>query len=163
MIVRPLLQGDARAALEARRAAVRHSAARDYYSADILEQWAPPPITDEAITKFLENPDGEVRFVAELDGKIVGLAAIAPLNCELQACYVAPEAGGKGVGTALLLALETEARKRGLPFLKMDASLNAESFYKARGYEVRSRGEHLLRSGQRMACVHMQKNLPSNT
>ncbi len=50
-----------------------------------------------------------------------------------------------------------EADRRGLPFLQLDSSLTAEAFYKARGYEVQGRSEHVLRSGQRMTCVQMRK------
>jgi hypothetical protein len=45
--------------------------------------------------------------------------------------------------------------------LHLDASLNAELFYLAMGYEVVERGEHVLNSGQAMACVRMAKDLTS--
>ena len=45
--------------------------------------------------------------------------------------------------------------------LELDASLNAEPFYAALGYEAVERGEHVLRSGLRMAAVKMRKNLKS--
>lgn len=156
MFVRLICPEDAKAVIEVHHAAVRCTAAKDY-SVDILEQWAPLPITDGAIRKFIENPDNEVRFLAEIEGEVVGMAAIVPSSCELRACYVAPQAGGQGVGTALLHELEHAAQERGLPFLQMDSSLTAEAFYKARGYEVQGKGEHILRAGQRMACVHMRK------
>ena len=158
MLIRPIYPPDAKTVIEVHHAAVRKTASKNYPT-DILEQWAPLPVTDETVTKFIENADGEVRFLAEQDGKIVGMAAIVPSKCELRACYVAPEAGGRGIGTALLHELEKEADRRGLPFLQMDSSLTAEAFYKARGYEVQGRGEHELRSGKRMACVQMRKQL----
>jgi hypothetical protein len=37
--------------------------------------------------------------------------------------------------------------------------VTAESFYRREGYEVIERGEHVLRNGQRMACVKMRKDL----
>ena len=43
--------------------------------------------------------------------------------------------------------------------LNGDSSVTAEPFYLAHGYNVRGRGEHMLRSGQRMACVKMEKAL----
>lgn len=156
LIIRPLRIEDAETALEVHRAAVRVTAAKDYPS-EILEQWARLPIADKDIKSFLENPDGETRFVAELNGGIVGMAAIVPANHEVRACYVAPHAGGCGIGAALLRELEQEACRHGLTFLRLDSSLTAEAFYRVHGYEVRSRGEHILRTGQRMACVHMEK------
>ena len=90
---------------------------------------------------------------------MVGIAALVFENSELRACYVAPEAGRKGVGAALVRALEHAARKQGLPFLELASSVTAEPFYRKEGYEVRERGEHVLRNGQRMACVKMRKAL----
>jgi len=105
MLIRPVNPTDAKAVIKVHHAAVRDTASKDY-SADILEQWAPLPINDEAVTKFIENADGEVRFLVEQAGKIVGMAAMVPSNSELRVCYVAPEAGGQAVGTALLRELE---------------------------------------------------------
>jgi putative acetyltransferase len=83
-------------------------------------------------------------------------------NHEVRACYVEPEAGRRGVGSALLQEIEREAHQRGLKFLEADSSLTAEPFYAAQGYLVLGRGEHVLHSGQRMACVKMRKYLVSH-
>ena len=84
---------------------------------------------------------------------------ISTEKCELRACYVAPEAGRKGVGTALVIGIEQAAREHGLRFLERDSSLTAELFYRRNGYEVTGRGEHVLPNGQRMACVKMRKDI----
>jgi putative acetyltransferase len=152
---------DARASLEVHHAAVRGIAATDYPPA-VIEGWAPLPIVDEAVEQFLRNPDGEVRLVAETDGEIVGMGAIVPARGELRACYVAPAAAREGVGSALVRELERIAREHGLRRLKLDASVTAEPFYKALGYKARRRGEHILRSGRRMACVRMRKHLDAH-
>ena len=55
--------------------------------------------------------------------------------------------------------IEEIARNHGLAFLQLDSSVTAEPFYRALGYEVRERGEHVLSSEQRMACVRMEKRL----
>jgi ribosomal protein S18 acetylase RimI-like enzyme len=41
----------------------------------------------------------------------------------------------------------------------MDASINAEAFYRRAGYEILERGVHRLRSGREMACLKMKKTL----
>jgi ribosomal protein S18 acetylase RimI-like enzyme len=41
----------------------------------------------------------------------------------------------------------------------MDASLNAESFYRKHGFEIIEYATHQLTSGQEMACVKMWKIL----
>lgn len=156
--IRRMRDKDARAYLEVQRAAVREIAAKDYPPA-VIEQWAPLPITDEAIAEVRANRENEIRLLAEIGDEIVGMGAIILARNELRACYVAPDAVRKGVGSAVVKEIERIARKHGLTRLELDASVTSERFYAALGYEVRGRGEHMLSSSQRMACVKMRKNL----
>ena len=156
--VREMLNDDALAFLQVHHAAVRGIAAKDYPK-EVIEDWAPMPITNQSIDRFLTNPDGELRLVAEIDGRIVGIGALVLAKSELRACYVAPQAARRGVGSALVHELGRIARDNGLAHLQMDSSVTAELFYLAHGYDVRGRGEHTLGSGQRMACVKMEKAL----
>ncbi len=148
---------DARTFLEVHHAAV-HGIARKDYSSSVIEAWAPLPITEKHVEKFLTNPDCEYRLVAEIDGIVVGIGALVVKTAELRACYVAPNASRKGVGSLLVKEIEHTARERGLATLELDATVTAEAFYAALGYSVREYGEHVLR-GQRMACVKMYKKL----
>ena len=158
--VRKMLDEDARAFLEVHHAAVRGLAAKDY-PLEVIEDWAPLPVTEESVQRFLTNPDCEIRLVAEIDGTIVGIGCLVVANCELHACYVAPEAARRGVGSALVREIERIARERGLELdcLQMDSSVNAVPFYLHHGYSVRKRGEHPLKSERQMACIKMEKTL----
>jgi putative acetyltransferase len=156
--IRRMRNSDARAYLQVQRAAVRGIAAKDYPPA-VIEQWAPLPITDEAIAEVRTNRDNEIRVLAEINDEIVGMGSIIPTKNELRACYVAPAAARKGVGSAIVREIERIARKHDLTWLELDASITSERFYATLGYEVRQRGQHMLRSGQRMACVTMRKDL----
>jgi len=160
--IRPMRNEDARAFLEVHRAAVHGTAAKDYPRA-VIEDRACLPITDEHIEGVRANRDREIRLLAEIDGEIVGLGAIVLATSELRACYVAPGAARKGVGSALVRQLERIAREHGVERLELDASLTSERFYVSLGYQVRERGEHVLRSGRRMACVRMAKCLSPAT
>ncbi len=151
---------DARSFLEVHRAAVHGIASRDY-PPDVIDAWAPIPITDDAIAEVLANRDREIRLVAERDGAIVGMGALVVENSELRACYVSPHAGRQGVGTAIAAELERLARHNGLVHLTLESSITAEPLYTRLGYEVLERGEHVLRSGVRMAAVKMRKALAS--
>jgi len=155
--VRAMRAEDARAFLEVHRAAIREIAAADYPAA-VIEAWA-PPITEGDIERVLANLDGEVRLVAQIEGQIVGLGAIVPGNCELRACYVAPDAARGGVGTAIIRALEQIACEHHLAFLELDSSLTAEPFYRSLGYVSQGRITHRLDSGQPMASIKMRKEL----
>src|SRR5258705_1689533 len=75
--VREMLNDDALAFLQVHHAAVRGIAAKDY-PPEVVEDWAPMPITNQSIERFLTNPDGELRLVAEIDGRIVGIGALVP-------------------------------------------------------------------------------------
>jgi putative acetyltransferase len=157
IVVRPMLAEEARTFLEIHARSIRGLAA-PHYPSEVIEAWV-VPITDDAVRGLLENPDHEIRLLAALDGVPVGLGCLVVQKSELRACYVAPEAARKGVGTAIVREIERIAREHGLEHLHLDASINAEPFYAALGYEVLERGEHVWRSGQRMAAVMMRKDL----
>ena len=125
--VREMLNDDALAFLQVHHAAVRGIAAKDY-PPEVVEDWAPMPITNHSIERFLTNPDGELRLVAEIDGRIVGIGALVLAKSELRACYVTPQAARRGVGSALVHELERIARDNGLANVQMDSSVPAESF-----------------------------------
>ena len=141
--------------------AVHKTAAHDY-EIDILDEWS-SSLTDERLNQMKSqltfNPDHTIMIVAELDGFIVGFGEIAPAKNELRAVYVLPAKGRMGIGKRLLHHLEDLARSHGVDSLWLDASLNAEAFYAAHGYESTGRGIHELRSGRKMTCVKMGKRL----
>jgi putative acetyltransferase len=158
VVIREMRSEDARAFLDVHHAAVRGIAAKDYPLA-VIEAWAPMPVTEGAIEWVRANPDKEYRLIAEIEGRIVGIGAAIFEIAELRACYVTPDAGRKGVGSALVKEIERAAREQGVRRLELDSSVTAESFYRTAGYEVIERAEHVLHNGQRMACVKMRKDL----
>lgn len=91
----------------------------------------------------------------------MGFGSIVPESEELRAVYVHARAGRCGVGSAILEQLELLAVSHGCAQLQMDASVNAEAFYRRNGYIVVERGIHRLSSGHDMACVKMRKTLSS--
>ena len=140
------------------RAAVRGTAAADY-PPDVIEAWAPLPVTDAEVDEARANREGEIRLAAILDGQIAGVGAVIPQGRELRACYVSPDASRRGVGKGLVEEIERISRRRGVPFLDLDSSITAEPFYRKLGYAVVARGEHTLSSGKRMAAIMMRKTL----
>ena len=73
-------------------------------------------------------------WVAELDGAVVGWAAIR--GDTLEGLYAAPEFAGQGVGAGLLDRLEGLMRDREFPSVHAEASSNARGFYLRRGYRA---------------------------
>src|SRR5204862_3623338 len=72
--VRLLRPNEGRTFLEIHSRSIRGLAAA-HYPPEVIEAWS-APITDEILRRFLENRDGEIRLIAELDGKPVGLGAL---------------------------------------------------------------------------------------
>ncbi len=149
---------DARAFLEIHHCAVRGLAADDY-PPEVIEAWAPLPISAGHLDFVRSNADLEYRLVAEADGEIIGIGSMVARIHELRACYVAPSASRRGVGSAILREIERAARDQGVSMLEADSSLTARQFYRANGYEECGRGEHVLNNGVRMACVKIRKGL----
>lgn len=143
---------------------VHHSAIRadavKVYPQQVIDDWA-GPITSDKVEAYRQRiaSGEEITVVAKQAGEIVGFGAIVEQNSELRAVYVSPSAGRSGIGGIILLRLEQIAKQREMKELNLSSSLNAEAFYKAKGYSSLGRDEHTLRSGLKMACVKMRKTL----
>jgi putative acetyltransferase len=150
---------DAAAIAEVHHAAV-HQSAKSFYPEEVIHSWSRPISNDrvERIKQVVEESD-EWMIVARQNNQIIGFGSIVPENNELRSLYVHPSFGRCGVGERILTILEHEARSLRLPYLQMDASLNAESFYRKHGFEIIEYATHQLTSGQEMACVKMRKVL----
>ena len=159
-VVRLAVPADAEAIVAVHFAAV-HRSACGAYAQEVLDLWsaAPGAARHERMQQVIADGDELVRVV-EQDGEVVAFGSIVPRTQELRAVYVHPGAGRRGIGALLLAALEALAREHGLARLQMDASINAEAFYRRAGYGVVERGAHPLRDGLSMACVRMRKTLP---
>src|SRR5262245_53759879 len=159
IIIRSLDLQDVEAVLRVHYGAVHETAAADYPPA-IRNDWS-PPITPERTERYLRNMTSgeEDTVVAVVDGRVVGFASIVSSLSELRAVYVSPDMGRRGVGSALLRAVEELARNRGLKELHLDSSLTAERFYAAHRYLSEGAAEHALRTGRRMPCGRMRKVL----
>ena len=155
-VIRDLRHGEERLFLELHAQSIRGLAA-GHYPPEVIDAWCVAP-TEENLARFITNAEHERRLFAELDGKVVGLAALVLEGLELRACYVLPEAARKGVGTALVREMERLAAAEQLDHLELLSSINAEPFYAALGYESGGSTEHNLR-GHPMAAVKMSKRL----
>jgi predicted GNAT family N-acyltransferase len=80
-----------------------------------------------------------MHALALLDGIPCGTGRVvfeAPGLAKIQRMAVIDDARGRGVGRALLVFLEDEARVRGAERFKLDAQVRARPFYEKAGYRA---------------------------
>jgi len=130
--------------LETREAQTRDAAP----VAALLGELGYPSTADQAaerIERISADPSTWV-IVAEVDGEIAGLGALHvqnlverdELGCEVAGLVVGERFRRRGVGEALMDALEAEARRRGGRWMVLNTAhrrADAHAFYEALGYE----------------------------
>ena len=126
-----------------------------HYTPDQIEAWAGPKQPEH-----YERLIGDlIVFVVEEDGDVVGFGALDDAAADIRALYVAPGLVGHGVGSMVLDALESEARRLAMPRLTVSATLNSVAFYGARGYSSVGAAQNVLPQGISLPCVRMEKTL----
>ena len=129
----------------------------DDYSTDQQAAWAAAADDEEQFGKRLA---GELTLIATLQNSPVGFASLKGAD-HIDMLYVHPAAVGQGVATMLCDALEKLAGARGAKSLTVDASDNAEPFFKKRGYAAMQRNTITV-NGEWLANTTMQKTLAEN-
>ncbi len=127
------------------------------YDPKIVDDWAAFR-TGERYTRRIR--EGAAFFVAVANEQILGFSEYhVEQGRHRTAVYVCGKAARIGIGSALFAAAESAARQNGAKEIRIDASLGAIPFYKANGFQELGVGEHELRSGMKMACMFMRKDI----
>lgn len=157
---RAALAGDAAAMVDVHYAAVQ-AVDRCHYSGEALNAWSPPP--DASRSSWLADlisRDSTLSTVAVSAGDaIVGFSIAIPEQALLKALYVHPGFAGQGIGQRLLREMEARCRALGLEALELNASYNAEDFYRRCGYEVQGTVTQPLTDSVSMGATRMVKQL----
>ena len=151
--LRPYLAADTPILAAIFAAAIEQLTAEDY-SETQQQAWAGAADDQEAFGKRLA---GELTLVASLQNSPVGFASLKGSG-HIDMLYVHPGAVGQGVASMLCDALEKLAGGRGAKNLTVDASDNAEGFFKQRGYVAMQRNTVTV-NGEWLANTTMQKTL----
>jgi putative acetyltransferase len=151
--LRPFLPADTPVLAAIFAAAVEQLTGDDYSEAQ-QEAWA--AIADDE-TEFGKKLAGELTLIATLGNAPVGFASLKGKD-HIDMLYVHPSAAGQGVASALCDALEKLAGGRGAKSLTVEASDNAEPFFKKRGYVAKQRNSVTV-NGEWLANTTMQKTL----
>lgn len=162
--IRQAVAGDAPAMVEVHYAAVQ-AVDRRHYSDEVLSAWSPPP--DASRRDWLADligRDSTLGLVAVSGGhSIVGFCIALPGQALLKALYVHPALNGRGIGQQLLRQVEARCRALGLAALELNASYNAEAFYRRCGYEALSPVVQPLTDSVTMGAIRMVHHLTGNT
>jgi putative acetyltransferase len=126
----------------------------DDYTSEQQEAWASVADDEEAFGKKLA---GELTLIATLGNAPVGFASLKGKD-HIDMLYVHPGAAGQGVASVLCDALERLAGSRGAAKLTVDASDNAQDFFRKRGYVATQRNTVTV-NGEWLANTTMQKTL----
>jgi putative acetyltransferase len=143
------------------RAAIEESAA-EHYTAAQRAVWARRRTT-AAHARYIE---ATTVVVAEVDGAVAGFASVALdavdglVPGEVDQLFVAPQAGGRGVGRALLAEVERIARAAGIATLVTHASWRARPVFARYGYR-QTEVETVTVDGEELTRARMTKDLAS--
>src|SRR4030081_2120845 len=154
--LRPFLPADTPILAAIFVAAIQELTGDDYSEAQ-QEAWA-AVVEDEAA--FGKRLAGQLTLIATLQNSPVGFVSLkGPDHIDL--LYVHPGVAGQGIASMLCDALEKLAGPRGAKNLTVDASDNAEPFFKKRGYVAMQRNTITI-NGEWLANTTMQKTLAEN-
>ena len=131
IVVRRFRPIDAEAVVALFRETIRRVNIRDY-SLEQVKAWAPDEIDVEAWRTKLST---RFSVVAELNGRLVGFGDLENAD-QLGHLYVHADHQTRGIGQALLSALEAEARRLGTQRFFTEGSITAKPFFERLGYRV---------------------------
>lgn len=122
------------------------------YPPEVIVPWAasPPPAHYRALIG-----QGGCIVAEEDEATLLGYGVIDLAGNEIDALFVDPDRGGRGIGMALMQALQALADPA-RPLL-LSASLNAVPFYRRAGFEALREELYPHPSGVALASVRMQR------
>jgi GNAT superfamily N-acetyltransferase len=150
VLLRPARTGDGRPVFDVTLLSAKGLAA-GHYSADVIRNWMgerTPAYYEELIL------NGRM-FVAEQDGIVVGFVDSEP--GELTRLFILPSAAGQGRGKRLLTVGIEQARLGHQGVIRVEATLNAVSFYEHHGFKITGNGvaTHIV-GGPPIPVVYME-------
>jgi N-acetylglutamate synthase-like GNAT family acetyltransferase len=131
MKIRRYQTGEEEAIWEIYFRATHETNSKDYHP-DLLHRWAPE---DKDMSEWRNRLAEMKPWIALIEDEIAGMAELEERGF-INYFYVLPEFQSRGIGSALLKKIESEATKMGLTSVFADVSLTAKSFFEQRGFVV---------------------------
>jgi GNAT superfamily N-acetyltransferase len=130
--VRVATVGDAETVCQVLRRSITECCVEDHENdAQRIAEWLANKTT-ENVERWIAA-EGNYSVVVEAERGVVGVAMLIRSG-ELALCYLLPEARFRGLGKAMLAAIEAEARRRGLERVELESTQTAHAFYTRNGY-----------------------------
>ena len=153
MNIRRFQPGEELALFEVYYSAV-HLIARDDYSEEQLNAWAPLDLDRQL---WVNRICGINPFVAEIDGEPVGYADVQQ-NGYIDHFFVSGHHPRKGVGKALMQVLHSEAELLSITELTSNVSRTAQPFFERFGFVIVEQRKPIIR-GVEVPNALMRKGL----
>lgn len=133
--IRRYRDGDALATRSVFERAVRVTAAA-HYTAEQLAAWVPDTPVGTVLDDWAARRVAVTTWVAELDDSVVGFTDLDVGIGYLDMLFVDPDAGRRGIGSALIRQVLDEARAVGLRAVTVQASRTAQPVFERHGFVV---------------------------
>ena len=123
---------DAEAAVEVLRRSITELCTADHCGdANTIATWLANK-TPKNFRSWLANAEN-FCVVAEQGDRLLGVGLIHRSG-KIRLCYLAPGSQRQGIGRAIYLALEEQAKAWGLSGLNLESTFSARAFYESVGY-----------------------------
>jgi GNAT superfamily N-acetyltransferase len=143
--IRQATPDDATAACALLRRSIEQGCAADHgQRPQVLEAWLSNKTTQNVLS-WCASPSNYV-VVAEQAGQLAGMALLNQAG-KLALCYVQPDLLRSGIGSALLTAVEAQARTWNISKLHMHSPASASGFFERHGY---------VNAGKDKACFGLE-------
>jgi GNAT superfamily N-acetyltransferase len=143
--IRQARPDDAPAACALLRNSIEQGCVADHgQRAEVLQSWLGNKTTQNVLAWFASPSNYAV--LAEGDGRLLGMALLTQAG-KLPLCYVQPDLLRSGIGSALLTAVEAQARAWNISKLHMHSPASASAFFERHGY---------VNAGKDRACFGLE-------
>jgi putative acetyltransferase len=149
--IRPFIPDDAPALAELTVAAIAITATRAYSAKQVLSWAARHPGAPRFIASAAK---GDTILVALAEDDVPAAYALVEADGHIDMLYCHPDHGGKGLASALLGAVEVDARRAGIGRLFTEASELARPVFERAGYALLHRRDFTIAMGDEHIPIH---------